>query len=411
MRKRVLFIHHGSAYGGAPLSLLCLLQAMNPDVVEPIVCSALDSRDVLDLFACHGFNICAVELLPFKHTTGGAYAYCNPRDWGRLLEWLRDYSAGRRRLAELLAWVKPDVVHLNSLVLAPYACVPHAMGIPTVVHVRESVLRGACGVRKAWLEHHLSAYAAKVVVICQDNFRSLRLHADNGVVIYEPLDFVKFDARLTRQQARDELEIAADARVTLFAGGSVPEIKGQAEYLAAMAIVRQAEPRLLCLMPSFLPDRPPVRRWLSPRRYDAAVQQFITRQGLASCIMGTAFRLDIERFLAAADVVCVPHIRPHFSRTVIEAGAMKKPVAAFCIGGVEEVVRDNETGLLVPVGDVRGLAAATARLLADPPMARLLGEGGYRQARAAFDARACAAATEQVYAEITGEALPDTAAR
>jgi len=407
---KILYLHHGSALGGAPLSLLYLLQAMDPAVVDPIVCSVINDAGVLDLFATHGYATCATTLMPFTHTTGQRYAYANPRDWLRLLEWVGDYRQGCARLHELLEIIQPEVVHFNSIVLAPYLPVAHALGIPTVLHVRESVLPGIFGVRKAWLERLLARYADAVVVICRDNLHTLRLAAGKATVIYEPLDFTKFDYRLAQPDARAQLGIAPDAHVVLFAGGSVPEIKGLWEYLHAMQHLRLTDPRLVCLMPSFSPPtlipapRLSLLGRLHPgRRRAQALRDFLTESGLTSQIKGFPFRFDIERFIAASDVVCVPHIQPHFSRTVVEAHAMRKPVAAFCIGGIEEVVAHNESGLLVPVGDVRGLADAVQRLLADPALGRQLGDAGYRQIHDTFSATRCARVMEDIYRSLLHE--------
>jgi glycosyltransferase involved in cell wall biosynthesis len=55
-------------------------------------------------------------------------------------------------------------------------------------------------------------------------------------------------------------------------------------------------------------------------------------------------------------------------------------VVAFRSGGLPEVVVHEQTGIVVPKGDVCGLAAAVARLLDDPGLAVRLGEGGQRYA-------------------------------
>jgi hypothetical protein len=51
------------------------------------------------------------------------------------------------------------------------------------------------------------------------------------------------------------------------------------------------------------------------------------------------------------------------------------------VGGNPEIVQDGQTGFLVPVGDSVALADRIARLLADPALARRLGQAGYRVAR------------------------------
>ena len=70
-----------------------------------------------------------------------------------------------------------------------------------------------------------------------------------------------------------------------------------------------------------------------------------------------------------------------FGITFLEASFHGCPVAAYRSGGVGEAVRDGETGLLVPEGDLPALAAAISRLLDDPDLCTRLGEAGKKFAR------------------------------
>ena len=217
-------------------------------------------------------------------------------------------------------------------------------------------------------------------------------------------------SQTARYIARKKLAIRPEAKVALFAGGSVPSVKGRREFLKAMDIVKRTVPGLVCLMPSFrMPLSPAQRQWTFRRRvawllgmYQESdeLYRLATRNGLDKCIVGSDFVYNIEQWIAAADVVCVPHIQPHFSRTVMEAGAMKRPVVAFRIGGVEEVVQHGITGLLVPCGGVDGLAEAVVRLMKDAPLASRLSEGGYAQAVLQFHATGHAAKVAAVYDDL-----------
>ena len=109
------------------------------------------------------------------------------------------------------------------------------------------------------------------------------------------------------------------------------------------------------------------------------------------------FRTDVEQLIAASDLVVFPSTEPHFARPVIEAGAMAKPAVASRIGGVEELVVDGETGLLVPPGDAGALAEAIVKALRDADLARRLGEAGYQQARRRFDAESNTRQIQEVY--------------
>jgi glycosyltransferase involved in cell wall biosynthesis len=88
-----------------------------------------------------------------------------------------------------------------------------------------------------------------------------------------------------------------------------------------------------------------------------------------------------------------------FGIVVIEAMASGRAVIASRIGGIPDIVIDDETGLLVPPGDVKALRDAIERLLADPALRERLGAAGQRKV-AEFYASAVVPQIEQVYAEL-----------
>jgi glycosyltransferase involved in cell wall biosynthesis len=81
-------------------------------------------------------------------------------------------------------------------------------------------------------------------------------------------------------------------------------------------------------------------------------------------------------FFAALDVFAMPSRTDSFGIVFLEAWANGLPVVAADAGGVPEVVRHDETGLLVPYGEDEQLAAALRRLLDDPELSRLFGTTG-----------------------------------
>ena len=74
----------------------------------------------------------------------------------------------------------------------------------------------------------------------------------------------------------------------------------------------------------------------------------------------------------AADASLLSSAWENFPHTVVEALAVGTPVIATRTGGVAEVVRDGENGLLVEPGDVDALAAAIRRFFADDELAARL---------------------------------------
>ena len=85
--------------------------------------------------------------------------------------------------------------------------------------------------------------------------------------------------------------------------------------------------------------------------------------------------------------------------SIIEACAMGLPVVATNVGGIADLLTDNETGLLVPDDDDEAMAAAVLRLLGDPDLASRLSANG-RQLAERFSWEQVRPQWEQLFAEI-----------
>lgn len=101
--------------------------------------------------------------------------------------------------------------------------------------------------------------------------------------------------------------------------------------------------------------------------------------------------------LRSIDVFAMPSRRESFGLSALEASACGVPVVASDIGGVPEVVRHGETGLLVPAGDVDALAVALRQLVQDAQRRRAMGAAGRRFVTERFEWSRCLGAMEQVY--------------
>ena len=100
---------------------------------------------------------------------------------------------------------------------------------------------------------------------------------------------------------------------------------------------------------------------------------------------GRVAHADLESHYASASFTAVPSRWPEpFGMVGIEAMARGRPVVGFDAGGIAEWLRDGDTGLLVPAGNVTALAAAMARLLADPAAAAAMGARAARHVAAQF---------------------------
>jgi len=88
--------------------------------------------------------------------------------------------------------------------------------------------------------------------------------------------------------------------------------------------------------------------------------------------------LETMKLLRGSDILVLPSIADSLPTVVKEAIACKVPVIASCVGGVPEMIRNGETGLLVPPNDVDSLTSALKTLLGDEDLRRRLAINGYK---------------------------------
>jgi colanic acid/amylovoran biosynthesis glycosyltransferase len=122
------------------------------------------------------------------------------------------------------------------------------------------------------------------------------------------------------------------------------------------------------------------------------LREEIARLDLQDCVElpGAKPQHEIMEHLAAATAFVLPSVidpdggMDNLPTVIMEAMAAGLPVVSTSIGGIPEMVIQNETGFLAPPGDVAALASAIERLLDDTGLARRLGERGFQRASELF---------------------------
>jgi glycosyltransferase involved in cell wall biosynthesis len=165
-------------------------------------------------------------------------------------------------------------------------------------------------------------------------------------------------------------------------GASLVEKKGLAHLVAACGRLSARGIPFRCVVIGEGPERPRLEAQIAALGLGDRVR-----------LVGRVPHRDLVRQLREATVLAHPSIVDRrgsmdgIPNTILEAMAVETPVVASRLSGIPEVVRPEETGLLVEPGDVDGLAAALARLLGDPGLARRLGAAGRALVQERFDVR------------------------
>jgi len=110
---------------------------------------------------------------------------------------------------------------------------------------------------------------------------------------------------------------------------------------------------------------------------------------------------DLVNLYNEAAVFACPSVYEPFGIINLEAMACETPVVATRVGGIKEVVVDEETGLLVPPSEPAKLAHAITRIVEDPTTGTTMGKAGRRHVLRQFTWDRIAARTLELYRSLT----------
>lgn len=178
---------------------------------------------------------------------------------------------------------------------------------------------------------------------------------------------------------------AGDSPRLLCVGRLIP-IKGHIVLLRAFAAARKELPTLRLDIAGRGPLEP-------------ALRDLVRELGIADSVRFLGHVSPIQQAIEDSAVVVVPSMGEGFGMVALEAMERARPVIAAAIGGLGELVRDGETGVLVPAGEAGPLTEAIVRVAGSPDLARRMGEAGRRRALSRFLQAFCTERTELLYAD------------
>ena len=299
------------------------------------------------------------------------------------------------RVAGVLRRIRPDLVHTHRPVLQ-YA-LPSLLGRfrTRTVHTVHNVAGREVTGRGSKLGHWLAIRAGIApVAICQAVADSVLdvYGVPPRAVIPNGIPVAAFSAPRVRRGAwRAGLGLPDDA-VIFTCVARLSAQKNVGALLQAFAGVRGGGATRLLLCGDGEERRP--------------LELEARRLGLGERVRFLGSRTDVPEVLGASDVFVLPSLYEGHPLSVMEAMAAGLPVIATAVGGVPEVVRAGETGLLVQPGGVAALAAAMERLAGDAAERGRLGRRGAQVAAARFDVAHMAAAYDRLYQALLQPASP-----
>jgi glycosyltransferase involved in cell wall biosynthesis len=394
---RALFINDTARNGGPGRSLFYILKFLEPDTIHRTV--LLPRPGVIgDLYAREGI---------YEHLFFESDLVENPIEpWDRPMM-REDFDAplplrgvrlvgnvarsvrGLVKLSRAIKRGQFDLLYCNGT----NACfaggaLSFLTGVPSLWHVRYTHVPAAL----ARLHTELAASKGVGRIICVSKaaealFPDAASHRKTRV-IHNALDASEFSPAKVEGKLRDELGLKPDTVIIGSQGRILPR-KGYLEmvHAAARALEMLRPEERTKVHFAILGDTPEDIR----PDHLAECRALVQKLGLEERITFLGFRDDVKPYVADFDVAVVPSVYPDpLPRAVIESMAMGKPVVAFDVGGVAEMLEDGTAGVLVRgvPPDIEGLAAAFVRYVRDPQLRVRHGQAARLRIERDFDSRA-----------------------
>jgi glycosyltransferase involved in cell wall biosynthesis len=120
-------------------------------------------------------------------------------------------------------------------------------------------------------------------------------------------------------------------------------------------------------------------------KYRDLLTEKIRLHGISSSCFLLPHTENVRNAMQSHDIFCNASVNEPFGRSIAEAQAEAMPVIAFDSGALREIVGHEETGILVPLGDMRGFTEAMERLLLNKDAAKKMGMNGHERMKKYFN--------------------------
>lgn len=185
------------------------------------------------------------------------------------------------------------------------------------------------------------------------------------MVIPNGINLAEFDSNITEIDCRDKLNLPLTKNIILSLG-SVNENKGPHILIKAIdMLVNEGYKDILLVI-------------VGDGLFRAQLEKLVDDINMTEYVRFDGYQLDKYAYYKAADIFVLPSIMKNeiFGIVNLEAMAMGVPIIASDIGGVPEIVKDKETGLLVPPNNPEKIANAIMLLINNPQLSKTLSENG-----------------------------------
>jgi glycosyltransferase involved in cell wall biosynthesis len=306
-----------------------------------------------------------------------------------------------KKIKDIIAEYKPDIVHTHASkagALGRKAAID--MKVPVVVHTFHGhVFHSYFGKVKTelykFIERKLAQKSTGIIAISdlQKNelVNTYKIATEKKVnIIPLGFDLQKFNQNLSekRKNVREKFGITGD-QVAIAIIGRLAPIKNHSLFLESVDLLHgQTEKKLVF----FIVGDGELRDEIAQKVYE------LTKKGVD--IRMTSWIKDINEFNAGMDVICLTSNNEGTPVSIIEAQASQVPVVSTNVGGVQNVMIDNETGYIVPKNNARIFADKLLVLIENEALRNDMGQKGWAFVKERFHFERLVKEMEHYYKEL-----------
>ena len=308
------------------------------------------------------------------------------------------------RLWRVLRELRPSVVHTRNLPALEFLAVAALAGVPGRIHGEHGRdIHDIDGSRRKYnlLRRAINPFATCYTAVSGDLarwlMRTIGVGPDKVKHICNGVDVRRFSPRVgARAQLGPEGFIQRDTFV-VGTVGRMQAVKAQPTLVQAFIHLIQNEPQARRRIRLVLVGEGPLQEECRVLLRDAGVEALAWLPGERS---------DIPEIMRALDLFVLPSIAEGISNTILEAMASGLPVVATRVGGNPELVREGETGLLVPPTDPPAMAEAIRAYFVDRDRASSHGVAARRRVEALFSINTMVRNYMEIYDAVLGGRSP-----
>jgi len=365
-RIKILNVLPLGTVGGAENFVLSLCRHHDNRHFEIIVCILFSEGEVSDQIAAEGYEVLVLNM-------------ANGFDFSKAM-----------RLISLIRKKKIDIINIHGQ--NPLGKLFSILGFPPVIiHTDHGTTMNSPTKRRQRVVRFnriLNPFINHFIAISKGMRQSLKIREkvrENKItLIYNGVDVDTISkTSCNAKDLKKSLNIPSNIPVIGTVGRLVPE-KQYLLLLKSFSILQKQGIEFIALIAGDGPEK-------------SAIETLVQKMGLNKQVQLLGQRNDVILLLELMDIFVFSSGGEAFSITLLEAMAKAKPVVAYDVEGVNEAIVTNQTGFLVPFGDVEAFAQKIEYLLELPEVAEQMGQSAYERVCTHFDLKRNINKIEKLY--------------